>query len=45
MGLVQLLKDHTDYNGIDSELDAIRNELEEMQQANYNQLRDFLKEQ
>lgn len=45
MGLVQLLKDHTDYHGTDKELDAIREKLEELQQNNYNELRDFLKTQ
>ena len=45
MGLVQLLKDFTDYNGTDKEFDQLRNKLEELQQNNYNELRDFLKRQ
>ena len=45
MGLVQLLKDHTDYHGTDIALDKIRDKLETIQQNNYNELRDFLKSQ
>ena len=45
MGLVQLLKDHTDYQGTDSDFDQIRDKLETIQQNNYNELRDFLKKQ
>lgn len=43
MGLVKLIKDHSDYHGLDPDLDKIRSELEEKQQNNYNNLRDFLK--
>ena len=45
MGLVQLLKDFTDYHGTDEEFDKLRDKLEEIQQNNYNELRDFLKKQ
>lgn len=45
MGLVQLLKDHNDYAGVDNEFDTLREKLETIQQNNYNELRDFLKEQ
>ena len=45
MGLVQLLKDFTDYHQTDEEFDRLRDKLEEIQQNNYNELRDFLKKQ
>lgn len=44
MGLVQLVKDKTDYKNVDDTLDDIREELSDLQEQNYKELIKLLKE-
>lgn len=41
MGLIQCLKDIRDYEGVSAELDDICNEIYEMEESNYQTLKDF----